>query len=247
MDLVALYLSIKLAAVSTIVLIIIAAPLSYSLVFNRIPGRSFVEALINLPIVLPPTVLGFYLLVFMGQNGGIGSVWEDIFGSPLLFTFTGVVIASIIYSLPFAVAPMKAAFAKIEPRLVENAQVLGLSPVAIFFRVILPNTLAGIAASAILVFLHTIGEFGVILPNSLAGVAASAILVFLHTIGEFGVILMVGGSIPGKTKVASIAIYEAVEALRYQDAWLMSIALVPVCFVFLLLVNRLTPEVHHGA
>ena len=221
MDLVALYLSIKLAAVSTIVLIIIAAPLSYSLVFNRIPGRSFVEALINLPIVLPPTVLGFYLLVFMGQNGGIGSVWEDIFGSPLLFTFTGVVIASIIYSLPFAVAPMKTSFLRIDPRLVENAQVLGLSPIAVFFRVILPN--------------------------SLAGVAASAILVFLHTIGEFGVILMVGGSIPGKTKVASIAIYEAVEALRYQDAWLMSIALVPVCFVFLLLVNRLTPEVHHGA
>ncbi|MGO9147781.1 MAG: molybdate ABC transporter permease subunit [Desulfomonilia bacterium] len=221
MDLIALYLSIKLAVVSTIVLIIIAAPLSYSLVFNRIPGRSFVEALINLPIVLPPTVLGFYLLVFMGPNGGIGSVWEGFFGSPLLFTFTGIVIASIIYSLPFAVAPMKAAFARIEPHLVENAQVLGLSPVAIFFRVILPN--------------------------SLAGIAASAILVFLHTIGEFGVILMVGGSIPGKTKVASIAIYEAVEALRYQDAWLMSITLVPVCFVFLLMVNRLTPEVRHGA
>jgi molybdate transport system permease protein len=221
MDLVALYLSIKLAVVSTIVLIVIAAPISYSLVFHRIPGRSFVEALINLPIVLPPTVLGFYLLVVMGPKGGIGSVWERVFGSPLLFTFTGIVIASLIYSLPFAVAPMKAAFARIEPRLVENAQVLGLSPIMIFFRVILPN--------------------------SLAGIAASAILVFLHTIGEFGVILMMGGSIPGKTKVASIAIYEAVEALRYHDAWLMSITLVPVCFVFLLLVNRLTPEVHHGA
>jgi molybdate transport system permease protein len=116
---------------------------------------------------------------------------------------------------------MKAAFARIDLRLVENAQVLGLSPIAVFFRVILPN--------------------------SLAGIAASAILVFLHTIGEFGVILMVGGSIPGKTKVASIAIYEAVEALRYQDAWLMSLMLVPVCFVFLLIVNRLTPEVRYGA
>ncbi|HVN72110.1 MAG TPA: ABC transporter permease subunit, partial [Desulfomonilia bacterium] len=131
------------------------------------------------------------------------------------------VIASIIYSMPFAVAPMKAAFLRIDPRLVENAQALGLSPVAIFFRVIIPN--------------------------SLAGVAASAILVFLHTIGEFGVILMVGGSIPGRTKVASIAIYEAVEALRYRDAWLMSVMLVPVCFAFLLVVNRLTPEVRHGA
>jgi molybdate transport system permease protein len=221
MDLVALYLSIKLAAVSTIVLIIIAAPLSYALVYSRIPGKPFLDALINLPIVLPPTVLGFYLLVVMSPKSSIGQVWETVFGFPLLFTFTGIVIASLIYSLPFAVAPMKAAFARIEPRLVENAQVLGLSPVAIFFRVILPN--------------------------SLAGIAASAILVFLHTIGEFGVILMVGGSIPGKTKVASIAIYEAVEALRYQDAWLMSITLVPVCFVFLLIVNRLTPEVHHGA
>ena len=128
MDLFALYLSIKLAVVSTIVLITIAAPLSYSLVFNRIPGRSFVEALINLPIVLPPTVLGFYLLIVMSPKGSIGHVLESVFGFSLLFTFTGIVIASIIYSLPFAVAPMKAAFARIEPRLVENAQVLGLSP-----------------------------------------------------------------------------------------------------------------------
>jgi molybdate transport system permease protein len=221
MDLVALYLSIKLAAVSTIVLVIIAAPLSYSIVFHHIPGKSFLEALINLPIVLPPTVLGFYLLVVMGPKGSIGSVWEATFGFPLLFTFTGIVMASLVYSLPFAVAPMKTAFTRIDPRLVENAKVLGLPPASIFFRVILPN--------------------------SLAGVAASAILVFLHTIGEFGVILMVGGSIPGRTKVASIAIYEAVEALRYKDAWMMSITLIPVCYVFLLLVNRLTPEVSHGA
>ena len=221
MDLLPLYLSIKLAVVSTVVLIILAAPLSYVLVFYRLPGKSFLEALINLPIVLPPTVLGFYLLVAMGPKGWIGHAWEGMFGSPLLFTFTGIVIASLIYSLPFAVAPMKTVFTRIDRRLVENAQVLGLHPVAIFSRVILPN--------------------------SLTGVAASAILVFLHTIGEFGVILMVGGSIPGKTKVASIAIYESVEALRYHDAWLMSITLVPVCYVFLLLVNRLTPEVGNGS
>jgi molybdate transport system permease protein len=221
MDLVALYLSLKLAAVSTVVLIIMAAPLSYALVFYRVPGKSFLEALINLPIVLPPTVLGFYLLVAMGPKGSLGHAWEAVFGAPLLFTFTGIVIASLIYSLPFAIAPMKSVFTRIDKRLVENARVLGLNPLSIFYRVILPN--------------------------SLSGVAASAILVFLHTIGEFGVILMVGGSIPGKTKVASIAIFEAVEALRYQDAWLMSIALVPVCYVFLLIVNRLTPEVGHGA
>ena len=155
----------------------------------------------------------------MSPKSSIGHIWESLFGFPLLFTFTGIVIASLIYSLPFAVAPMKAAFARIDLRLVENAQVLGLSPIAVFFRVILPN--------------------------SLAGIAASAILVFLHTIGEFGVILMVGGSIPGKTKVASIAIYEAVEALRYQDAWLMSLMLVPVCFVFLLIVNRCRKDHHY--
>lgn len=221
MDLLPLYLSLKLAAVSTVVLIAAAAPLSYFLVFFRMPGKSFVEALINLPIVLPPTVLGFYLLVVMGPKGGVGQAWGSVFGSTLLFTFTGIVAASIVYSLPFAVAPMKSAFLRIDPRLVENAQVLGLNPAAIFLRVVLPN--------------------------SLAGIAASAILVFLHTIGEFGVILMVGGSIPGETKVASIAIYEAVEALRYRDAWLMSLALVPVSYLFLLLVNRLTPEVRRGA
>lgn len=221
MDLMALYLSLKLAVVSTTVLTIVAAPLSYVLVYQRIPGKTFLDALINLPIVLPPTVLGFYLLVLMSPNAAIGHAWETVFGFPLLFTFTGIVIASLVSSLPFAVAPMKTAFAKIDRRLVENAYVLGLTPAATFFRVILPN--------------------------SMAGIAASAILVFLHTIGEFGVILMVGGSIPGRTKVASIAIYEAVEALRYRDAWLMSITLVPVSFLFLLLVNRLNPEDRHGA
>ena len=221
MDLIPLLLSLKLAAVCTTVLTIIAAPLSYVLVYQRMPGKTFLDALINLPIVLPPTVLGFYLLVIMSPKGAIGHAWETVFGFPLLFTFTGIVIASLIYSLPFAVAPMKAAFAKIDRRLVENSYVLGLTPAATFFRVILPN--------------------------SVAGIAASAILVFLHTIGEFGVILMVGGSIPGKTKVASIAIYEAVEALRYRDAWLMSITLVPVSYLFLLLVNRLNPEDRHGA
>jgi molybdate transport system permease protein len=221
MDLLPLYLSLKLAAVCTFVLMIGAAPLSYALVFHRVPGKSFIEALVNLPIVLPPTVLGFYLLVVMGPRGSIGRAWEMVFGSTLLFTFTGIAMASIVYSLPFAVAPMKTAFLRIDPRLVENAQVLGLNPVKILLRVIIPN--------------------------SLPGIAASAILVFLHTIGEFGVILMVGGSIPGKTKVASIAIYEAVESLRYHDAWLMSLTLVPLCYLFLLLVNRLTPEVRHGA
>ena len=132
----------------------------------------------------------------------------------MLFTFTGIVIASLIYSLPFAIQPIKASFEKIDPRLKENAYVLGLSPAATFFRVIIPN--------------------------SINGIAAAAILVFLHTMGAFGVVLMVGGSIAGETRVASIAIYEAVESMQYQKAWELSLAFVPISFFFLLLVNKLS-------
>jgi molybdate transport system permease protein len=212
MDISPLYLSLKLSLTTTILLILIAPPIVYSLVFIKIPGKTFLDALINLPIVLPPTVIGFCMLIMMGPHG-IGNLWERITGSHLLFTFTGLVIASVIYNLPFAVAPMRTAFSRIDPRLIENAQVLGLSQYSVFFRVILPN--------------------------SIPGIAASSILVFLHTIGEFGVILMISGSIPGSTKVASIAIYEAVENLRYRDAWMMSLVLILVSYIFLLAINYL--------
>lgn len=214
MELLPLYLSAKLAVIATLVLIVTAAPLAYVLANSAWPGKSFVEALLNLPIALPPTVIGFYLLFLMGPKGGLGQVWESLFGGPLLFTFSGIVIASSIYSLPFAIQPIKATFEKIDPRLKENAYVLGLSPVATFFRVMLPN--------------------------SLNGIAAAAILVFLHTMGAFGVILMVGGSIEGETRVASIAIYEAVESMQYREAWVLSLAFLPISYGFLLLVNRLT-------
>jgi molybdate transport system permease protein len=209
-----LYLSAKLAVFATLFLIVIAAPLAYVLTNSAWTGKSFVEALINLPIALPPTVIGFYLLFVLGPRGWIGSAWENFFGGSLLFTFSGIVIASTIYSLPFAIQPIKASFEKIDPRLKENAYVLGLSPAATFFRVILPN--------------------------SLNGIAAAAILVFLHSMGAFGVILMVGGSIAGETRVASIAIYEAVESMQYEKAWGLSLAFLPISYVFLLLVNRLT-------
>lgn len=211
--LVPLWLSFKLSVVTTAALLAIGAMLAYVLVYRTVPARSVVDALITLPMVLPPTVLGFYLLVVMGPRGTIGSAWQGLTGSSLLFTFTGIVMASILYSLPFAVQPLKAAFARIDRRILENAAVLGLSPLAIFFRVVVPN--------------------------SLAGFAAAAILVFLHTMGEFGVILMVGGSIPGETRVASIAIYEAVESLRYRDAWIMSLVLALMSFAFLIVVNRI--------
>ncbi len=221
MDLTPLWLSLKLAFVTTAVLVIMAAPLTYLLVYVRFAGKTFFEAFLTLPMVLPPTVLGFYLLVVMTPKGNIGRFWEAITGAPLIFTFAGIVVASLVYSLPFAIQPMKAAFEKIDRRLLESAYVLGLSPMATFFKVIIPNAVGGLAASAI--------------------------LVFIHTLGEFGVILMVGGSIPGETKVASIAIYEAVEALRYRDAAIMCLILVPVSYLFLLLINRLTRRRVYGA
>ena len=208
------FLSLKLAAVSTFLLIILAAPLAYALALARFTGKAFLEALINLPMALPPTVLGFYLLVVMGPKGFLGRYWETITGSPLVFTFQGIVIALLIYCLPFAIQPMKAAFEKIDRSMLESAYVLGLSPLSTFLRVIIPN--------------------------SVSGLAAAAILVFIHSIGAFGVLLMVGGSIPGETKVVSIAIYEAVESLAYREAGLMCLVLIPICYSFLLLLNLIT-------
>jgi molybdate transport system permease protein len=214
MDWPAIFLSMKLASVTTIVLMALTAPLACLFAYARLPGKAFLEAFVNLPLALPPTVVGFYLLIVMGPHGTIGRLWEGTTGSPLLFTFTGIAIASIIYSIPFALQPMRAAFEKIDRRLIDSARVLGLSSPSIFFRVIVPN--------------------------SLNGMAASAILVFLHTMGAFGVILMVGGSVPGETRVASIAIYEAVETLQYGNAAMMSLALLPIAYLFLLAVQRLT-------
>jgi molybdate transport system permease protein len=214
MDLMPLFISVKLAFVSTCILLILSTPLAYLLARSSFAGKTFLEALINLPMVLPPTVIGFYLLLLLGQKGFVGRFWHHITGANLLFTFTGITIAAVVYSLPFALQPMKTAFEKIDRRLLENADVLGLSPVTAFFRVVIPN--------------------------SVNGIAASAILVFAHTMGAFGVLLMVGGSIPSETRVASIAIYEAVQALNYREAGLLCLAILPVCYLFLLLINRLT-------
>lgn len=216
MDYLALYVTLKLALVTTVFLMVIAAPIAYLLAYYRFPGKSLLEALVYLPMALPPTVIGFYLIIVMSPKGFIGRAWEALTGGSLLFTFLGITIASIIYSIPFAVQPMKAAFSKIDRRLLENAYVLGLSKRAAFFRVILPN--------------------------SLAGIAAAAVLVFLHSIGAFGVLLMVGGSIPGETKVASIAIYEAVETMNYRAAGLIALSFIPISYAFLLLINKLNED-----
>ncbi|HPV48719.1 MAG TPA: molybdate ABC transporter permease subunit [Smithellaceae bacterium] len=217
MDYLAFYVTLKLALVTTVLLMVLAAPVAYFLAFYRFPGKSLAEALIYLPLALPPTVIGFYLIILMGPRGWVGGLWAKLTGGSLLFTFLGIVIASVIYSVPFAVQPMKAAFAKIDRRLLENAYILGLSRRAAFLRVVIPN--------------------------SLAGITAAAVLVFLHSIGAFGVLLMVGGSIPGETKVASIAIYEAVEMMDYRQAGLIALSFIPVSYAFLLLINKLNREV----
>ncbi len=214
MDLTPLYLSAKLSLISTVILLIIAMPLAALLVFVRFPGRFLADSLVNLPLVLPPTVLGFYLLVILGPDGPVGRMWAGISDGTIVFTFGGIVLAAMLHSLPFAVQPLKTAYEKIDKRLLEMADVLGTSPGSTFFRVILPNATGGIAASAI--------------------------LAFAHTMGEFGVILMIGGSIPGTTKVASIAIYEYVEAMRYREAAILSLILVVVSYVILLAVNSLS-------
>ena len=208
--------SLKLAAAVTLILVIAGAPIAYILAYYRFRGKSLAESLVYLPTALPPTVIGFYMIVLMGPHGVCGRFWETITGGSLLFTFAGIAIATAVYSIPFAVQPMKASFQKLDPRLIESASVLGLSGFEIFFRVVLPN--------------------------SIGGIVAAAVLVFLHAMGAFGVIVMVGGSIPGVTRVASIAIYEAVECMDYRSAALMSLSFIPVSFAFLFLVNKLNED-----
>ena len=211
MDFSPLFLSGKLAMISTVMLLLVALPLAAVLTFVRFPGRFLADSLVNLPLVLPPTVLGFYLLMLMGPKGMLGKFWSLFNEGPLVFTFTGITLAAMVHSLPFAIQPLKAAFQKIDVRLLEMSAVLGSSPTETFFRVIIPN--------------------------SIGGIVASAILAFAHTMGEFGVILMVGGAIPGKTKVASIAIYEYVEMMQYREAVFMSFVLVLISYAVLVSVN----------
>ena len=213
MDYAPLILSLKLAGLSTLFLLLIGTPLAFILVFHPMRGHVFLESLLGLPLVLPPTVFGFFLLMLMGPSGIAGRLHQLALGEPLIFTFGGIVLAAVLHGIPFVVQPLKSTFAKLDPRLLESAAILGCSPVTSFFRVVLPNVIPGIAGAAI--------------------------LSFAHAMGEFGVILMVGGSIPGETKVASIAIYEYVEAMQYREAWMLSIALLLISYCILLSVNYL--------
>ncbi len=217
-DLQALWLTLQLAAVTVGVLLIVGTPIAWWLARTRSRFRTVIEAVVALPLVLPPTVLGFYLLITMSPQGMIGAPWLQFTDATLSFSFTALVIASTLYSLPFVVQPLQASFETIGSVPLETASMLHASPIDAFLSV----------AS----------------PLALRGYITAAVLGFAHTLGEFGVVLMVGGSIPGKTKVLSIAIYDHVETLDYAQAHALSGGLLLFSFITLLMVytiNRRLP------
>jgi len=190
-----LSLTLILALIVTLILLIIGTPLAWWLATTRSKSKSFIEALTALPLVLPPTVLGFYLLILFNPNSPIGAFWVSLTGESLTFSFAGLVIASVIYSLPFMVQPLQSAFEGVGLNMREAAASLRASPSDTFFNIVAPL--------------------------SKRGFLTASILTFAHTLGEFGVVLMVGGNIPGRTKVISIAIYEHVETLQYNQAHIL--------------------------
>ncbi|MCP5081054.1 MAG: molybdate ABC transporter permease subunit [Alphaproteobacteria bacterium] len=212
-DLGPLWLTLKLASAATLVLLVIGAPLAWWLANTRSALKPVVEALTALPIVLPPTVIGFYLLILMSPNSALGGFWVSVTGTTLTFSFTGLLIASIFYSAPFMVQPLQSAFEAVGRGPLEAAATLRASPLDAFFTVAVPL--------------------------SARGFLTASVLTFTHTIGEFGVVLMVGGNIPGETKVISIAIYEHVETLRYAEAHQLSAGLLIFSFAVLFLVYAL--------
>ncbi|WP_286335970.1 molybdate ABC transporter permease subunit [Hydrogenimonas cancrithermarum] len=208
-------LTFKLAVVTTIILLFIGVPLAYFLASTRSRFKPIIETVVSMPLVLPPTVLGFYLLVAFSSEHAFGKFCEEVLGFRLPFTFEGLVLGSAIFSLPFMVHPIQAGLQNLPKSLTEAAQMLGKSRTSILFRVLLPN----------------------IKPSLLTGI----VITFAHTVGEFGVVLMIGGNIPGETRVASIAIYDEVEALNYDIANHYALILFAVTFSILLvvyLVNR---------
>jgi molybdate transport system permease protein len=213
MDVAALALSAELAGLTTLILLGFGLPLAWWLATSRWRAKFLVEAVVALPLVLPPTVLGFYLLTGLGPHSPAGRLFGAVAGHPFPFSFTGLLLASVLYSLPFAVQPFSGALAGVDRRLVEASHTLGVSALATFFRVTLPL--------------------------AWPGVLAGAVLTFAHTLGEFGVVLMVGGNIPGRTRTLSVAIFDHVEALEYGAAHRTAALLLAISFAVLALVYAL--------
>jgi molybdate transport system permease protein len=207
-DWAALWLSVRLAAATTLVLLAIGIPIAHWLVFSPRRWKVVVEAVVALPLVLPPTVLGFYVLVAIGPYSPVGRAYARLAGHGLPFTFEGLLIASVLYSLPFAVQPFAAEFASVDRRLIEASWTLGVSKWATFRRVVIPL--------------------------SVRGLVTGIVLGFAHTLGEFGVVLMVGGNLPGVTRTVSISIYDSVQSLDYAAAGRTSLVLLIISFAILL-------------
>ena len=217
MDWQAIWLSVKLSSATTVILLFLGLPLAYWLTFSSRRWKFLIEALVALPLILPPTVLGFYILLAIGPHSPLGALYATLTGGLLPFSFPGLLIASVLYSLPFTIQPVVAAFAGVDRKLIEASWCLGVSRAATFRRVVVPLARTGIAAGAV--------------------------LSFAHTMGEFGVVLMVGGNIAGVTRTVSISIYDQVQALNYAAAWQTSLFLLGFSFTVLALTYALQRRV----
>ncbi|SLM49004.1 Molybdenum transport system permease protein ModB [Nitrospira japonica] len=206
----AIWVTFKLASLTSLALLVLGLPIAYWLAYSRRRWKFLVESVVALPLVLPPTVLGFYILVAIGPHSPVGRLYTDIVGEPLPFSFQGLLLASILYSLPFAVQPFASAFGQVDRKLIEASWTLGLSRFKTFFKLIVPL--------------------------SLAGLVTGVVLSFAHTLGEFGVVLMVGGNIEGVTRTISIDIYDEVQALNYAQASKTAAFLLVISYLVLLLV-----------
>ncbi len=220
MNWIAIGLTLQLATLTALVLLVIGLPLAYWLSFSRWRWKFAIESVVALPLVLPPTVLGFYILVAIGPHSPVGRFYTTLVGHPLPFTFEGLLFASILYSLPFAVQPFATAFDQVDRRLVEASWTMGLSRLRTFVKLILPL--------------------------STTGIVTGIVLSFAHTLGEFGVVLMVGGNIEGETRTVSIDIYDEVQALNYAGAAKTALFLLAVSYTVLLLVYGMNRSVREG-
>ena len=223
-DITAIFLTLQLASISTIILLIIGLPLAWWLARTHHRTKTLIETFIAMPLILPPTVIGFYLLLAFAPDNIISQAWENVFSSSLAFSFSGLVIGSVIYSLPFVVQPMQSAYERIPDLTLKTAASLGASE---FDQ-----------------------SLSIILPMTKRATAASAALAFAHTMGEFGIVLMIGGNIPGETQVVSIALFEHVESMAYEEAHNLALLLLIFSFTTLVMINMLSgktkPRVRHA-